>query len=198
MAAKKKSGKARKTRRRAKKKAEVAKEDAEAALDEAANAVKTGDTDDDTYGESGLKRSQENLLVRRAIRERWNTGSSQDEIRNLDIKNAIGRDIAIAMTYRNMAHADPTASNTAVRNFISMEGQNQKDQIAEYLHGAQANAKPQEAIEVNVAVAIGDLRREMLSADKLDGLRQQALEEDAAKMATKNRNGSGNGHYKAK
>ena len=74
---------------------------------------------------SKTEERENNTLIRQAIR--WNTDATQKDFQShpSDLK---AKDIALLITRRNMLSADPQISNAAVRNLISMEQQNQKDE----------------------------------------------------------------------
>jgi len=80
------------------------------------------------HWEGEVSRSQ--TLIRRSLR--WNTPASSREHEMLSadqIKAISSRELAIMITRRNMLDADKPVSNTAIRNLILMEGQNQRDQL---------------------------------------------------------------------
>lgn len=66
---------------------------------------------------------QNNALIRQSLR--WNTDWTKD---TEDVREMTAKEVALMVTRRNMLSWDPSVANSAVRNLISMEGQNQADQ----------------------------------------------------------------------
>jgi ribosomal protein L32 len=103
-----------------------------------------------------------NKLVKQSLR--WDTEKTHRELETvLDPKELKAKEIAVLVTQRNMLSQDPAVSNAAVRNLVSMEGQNQKDDQGreperhQHLHlheeNPYLNAPMETIIEAKVALA---------------------------------------------
>ena len=91
----------------------------------------------------GLSPTQENRLISQALR--WNTEQTPEELEeNLASPQKNIRDIALAVTHRNMFDESARVRNGAVKNLIAMEKMNQEDQkpAKQVLH-AHVVAKPE-------------------------------------------------------
>jgi len=130
--------------------------------------------------ESGLSHAEQIDLVHQAIRGRWLTGSTTQDIANLDLKQARARDVAIASILDTMAHGDPSQRLTAIGLMTRMEAQNQRDQHLELVTltgGSMPDLQP--AATINVAVQVGELRQEVLEAhDWIEREREKAIAAD--------------------
>ena len=137
-------------------------------------------------------------LVQQAIRGRWLTDQSAEDIGGMDLRTAKAKDVALAMVLDTLAHGDAALKQQAIRSLIQMEGQNQKDQLAAFLHGQTATPTAEAATDVQINVQIvNDLRRELLGADDvLEAARREALDADskATTVSTNGHSANGNGH----
>jgi hypothetical protein len=88
---------------------------------------------------------QNNKLIARSIR--WNTDASPEDLQNLDTRRMRAKDIAVVVTRRNMLSESDggKVANQAVANLIRMEGQNQRDDVAEQ----QAQEGPQQHLHLH-------------------------------------------------
>lgn len=123
-----------------------------------------------------------NAMIRNSLR--WNTESTQDlreklfaiEQKKLDCvdpeeakqlyreeleitKKLRAKDIAIAVTTRNMLSPNPTVSNLAVSNLIRMEKQNQDDD-----HKEQDESKPNQVTNNIIITCPPEERRNKIAA----------------------------------
>jgi len=171
-----KSGRQRKTKRRA-------KEKAEARLVNLLNG-------DDYYQED----HEENALVRHSVR--WNTeelGRYADKLNLKQLREEVNngklsaKTIAMIVTRRAMVCSDEKISVSAVKNLLSMEGQNQKDTELELRKELASKIPSQHPLQVNIQntnaqqVNIQDAIHQLVEDDNeyLNYLRQRAIEEDS-------------------
>lgn len=67
---------------------------------------------------------QNNRLIRQSLR--WRTDATTSDL-NVPPEEMKAKEIALLVTRRNMLNSDPGIANNAVRNLVSMEAQNQRD-----------------------------------------------------------------------
>ncbi len=85
-------------------------------------------THGDIWGLGGQhQEKQNNRLIRQSLR--WKTNATPADIETTDPRELKAKEIAVLVTRRNMLSTDASVSNNAVRNLVSMEGQNQKDDL---------------------------------------------------------------------
>lgn len=109
-----KSGRERKAKRRM-------RERTEAELVETAGAHWSSD------GSRELQNERENqALIKKALR--WQTEVTKKSFVEIDPASVTAKELAVQVTVRGMLSADETVSQSAVRNLIAMERQNQADQ----------------------------------------------------------------------
>ena len=70
---------------------------------------------------------ENNALVRKSIR--WNTDANGLTFSGKDPRTLKARELALLVTRRNMMAPDPAVANAAVRNLVSMEAMNQRDEV---------------------------------------------------------------------
>lgn len=109
-----KSGIERKAKRRARQRVE-------AELTETAGAHWSSD------GSRELQNERENqALIKKALR--WQTEVTKKSFAEIDPAEITAKELAVQVTVRGMLSADEEVSQSAVRNLIAMERQNQADQ----------------------------------------------------------------------
>ena len=102
-------------------------------------------------------------VIARDIKEgwqkpRWPTELTIEELVAKDQLKLTGKEIAVKQTMIGMENSEPSVQPRHIANFISMEGQNQKDQQGE---------KPQG--DVNVQVNVDARGHEPATLDELQG-----------------------------